>query len=83
MNPLRVLRALCFGWLVCASAVFARGSERTWPYPVDAVNLQATGRIQPVRNAEHFGGGIRRVGSNARDADSSWMATRRLAYLTA
>ena len=32
MNPLRVLCALCFGLLVCASAVFARGSERTWPH---------------------------------------------------
>ena len=41
------------------------------------MDLQATGRLQPVPvrkninavgNAEHFGGGIRRVGSNARAA---------------
>lgn len=50
---------------------------REWARPVGAVKLQATGRIQPVpvrknidavRNAEYLGGGIRRVGSNARDA---------------
>ena len=55
----------------------SRSAWQGWTYPVDAVDLQATGRIQPmpvrkninaVRNAEHFGGGIRRVGSNARDA---------------
>ena len=54
-----------------------RSAWREWTHPVGALELQATGRIQPVsvrknidavRNAEHFGGGIRRVGSNARDA---------------
>ena len=55
----------------------SRSAWQEWKYPVGAVELQATGRIQPVpvrknidavRNAEYFGGGIRRVGSNARDA---------------
>ena len=55
----------------------SRSAWQEWKYPVGAVELQATGRIQPVpvrknidavRNAEHFGGGIRNVGSNARDA---------------
>ena len=32
MNPFRVLLALCFGLLVCASAGFARGSLSTWPH---------------------------------------------------
>ncbi|MXX39511.1 MAG: discoidin domain-containing protein, partial [Gemmatimonadetes bacterium] len=54
-----------------------RSAWQQWTHPVDAVELQATGRIQPVpvrknidavRNAEHFGGGVRSVGSNARDA---------------
>ncbi len=54
-----------------------RSAWREWTHPVGALALQATGRIQPVpvrknidavRNAEHFGGGIRQVGSNARDA---------------
>ena len=54
-----------------------RSAWQEWARPVGAVELQATGRIQPVpvrkninavRNAEHFGGGIRRVGSDARDA---------------
>ena len=72
--------------LVIALASFAFGERvsfdtrsawQEWAYPIRAVDLQATGRIQPVsvrknidavRNAEDFGGGIRRVGSNARDA---------------
>ena len=78
-----ITRALC---LVIALDSFAFGERVSfdtrsawleWEYPVGAVELQATGRIQPVsvrknidavRNAEDFGGGIRRVGSNARDA---------------
>ena len=32
MNPLRVLLALCFGSLACASAGFARGSLSTGPH---------------------------------------------------
>ncbi|MCE2450595.1 MAG: fibronectin type III domain-containing protein, partial [Candidatus Latescibacteria bacterium] len=32
MNPLRMLLALCFGSLLCAPAVFARGSDQTWPH---------------------------------------------------
>ena len=32
MNRFRVLLALCFGCLFCASAVFARGSLSTWPH---------------------------------------------------
>ena len=78
-----ITRALC---LVIALDSFAFGERisfdsrstwQEWAHPVGAVELQATGRIQPVpvrknidavRNAEHFGGGIRSVGSNARDA---------------
>ena len=32
MNRFRVLLALCFGCLFCASSVFARGSLSTWPH---------------------------------------------------
>ena len=78
-----ITRALC---LVIALGSFAFGERvsfnsrsawQEWTHPVGAVELQATGRIQPVpvrknidavRNAGHFGGGIRSVGSNTRDA---------------
>ena len=78
-----ITRALC---LIIALGSFAFGERvsfnsrsawQEWAHPVGAVELQATGRIQPVpvrknidavRNAEHFGGGIRSVGSNARYA---------------
>ena len=55
----------------------SRSAWQEWTHPVGSVELQATGRIQPVpvrknidavRDAEDFGGGIRSVGSNARDA---------------
>ena len=69
-----VLGSFAFGERVSFDS---RSAWQEWKYPVGAVELQATGRIQPVpvrknidavRNAEYFGGGIRRVGSNARDA---------------
>ena len=68
------LGSLAFGERVSFDT---RAAWQEWAHPVGAVELQATGRIQPVpvrkninavRNAERFGGGIRRVGSNAGDA---------------
>ena len=68
------LGSLAFGERVSFDT---RAAWQEWAHPVGAVDLQATGRIQPVpvrkninavRNAERFGGGIRRVGSNASDA---------------
>lgn len=50
-----------------------------WQLPLGAVEIAANGSIQPTRvvkntdaarNALHLGGGIRRVGSNPRDADA-------------
>ena len=78
-----ITRALCLVIALGSSAFGervsfdSRSAWQEWKYPVGAVELQATGRIQPapvrknidaVRNAAHFGGGIRSVGSNARDA---------------
>ena len=66
--------SLAFGERVSFNS---RSAWQEWTHPVGSVELQATGRIQPVpvrknidavRNAEDFGGGIRSVGSNARDA---------------
>ncbi|MEE3259297.1 MAG: FlgD immunoglobulin-like domain containing protein [Candidatus Latescibacterota bacterium] len=54
-----------------------RSAWQEWKHPIDAVDLTVTGRVQPlpvrkntnaVLNAENFGGGIRGVGSNTRDA---------------
>ena len=77
---------ICALGLVIALGSFAFGERvsfatrsawQAWTHPVGAVDLQASGRLQPVpvrknidavRNAAHFGGGIRRVGSNAGDA---------------
>jgi len=55
-----------------------RSAWETWTQPTGAVEVTSLGRLElvPVRkninavlNAEDFGGGIRNVGANARDAD--------------
>ncbi len=55
----------------------SRSAWQEWQHPRNAVNLTASGRVEPVpvhknidavRNIARFGGGIRTVGSNQRDA---------------